>query len=76
MPQFDFYSFSTQVFYVLLGFLFFHFFILNFIALSYSQVLKLRHKLFNTYLTKSFNKNINTKSVYDSVISIVFLNFK
>jgi len=75
MPQFDFYSFSTQVFYVLLGFTFFHFYVLNFIVVSYSQVLKLRQKLFNTYLNEnSTNNSIN--SLYDSFISSIFNNFK
>lgn len=75
MPQFDFYSFSTQVFYVLIGFTFFHFFILNFIVISYSQVLKLRQKLFNTYLDKSL-KEKNLKSIYDSAIFFCFAVFK
>lgn len=76
MPQFDFYSFSTQVFYVLLGFTIFHFFILNFIVISYAQVLKLRQKLFNIYLNNSLEFNNSTKSVYDSIIFLVFTNFK
>lgn len=76
MPQFDFYSFSTQVFYVLLGFTIFHFYILNFVVISYSQVLKLRQKLFNTYLNEKFKGVDSSKSVYDSFISLIFLNFK
>lgn len=76
MPQFDFYSFSTQVFYVLLGFFFFHFFILNYIVISYAQVLKLRQKLFNTYLSNKSNSKTNIKPVYDVFISLIFKNFK
>ena len=76
MPQFDFYSFSTQVFYVLLGFVFFHFFILNFVVVSSSQVLKLRQKLFNTYLSNKSNSKTNIKPVYDVFISLIFKNFK
>lgn len=76
MPQFDFYSFSTQVFYVLLGFTFFHFYILNFIVVSYSQVLKLRQKLFNAYLNENSKKNNSSNSLYDSFISLIFNNFK
>ncbi len=76
MPQFDFYSFSTQVFYVLLGFFFFHFFILNYIVVSYAQVLKLRQKLFNTYLSNKSNSITNSKPIYDVFISLIFKNFK
>ncbi len=76
MPQFDFYSFSTQVFYVLLGFFFFHFFILNYIVVSYAQVLKLRQKLFNTYLSNKSNSKTNSKPIYDVFISLIFKNFK
>ena len=75
MPQFDFYSFSTQIFYVLLGFTIFHFFILNFLIISYAQVLKLRQKLFNIYL-KSSSIVSQQNSVYDSIIFLVFTNFK
>ncbi len=76
MPQFDFYSFSTQVFYVLLGFLVFHFLILNYVVVSYSQVLKLRQKLFNTYLFNKFSLKNSTKTIYDSFIILCFKNFK
>ena len=78
MPQFDFYSFSTQVFYVLLFFSFFHFFLLNYIVIPFGKVLKLRQKLFNTYLYKnvlSFNivKPINIITFY--CIQILFSEF-
>lgn len=72
MPQFDFYSFSTQVFYVLLGFIFFHFFILNFVVISSSQVLKLRQKLFNTYLINSLSLLKSNKTFYDFNIFYFF----
>jgi hypothetical protein len=74
MPQFDFYSFSTQVFHVLLGFAVFHFFILNFLVISYAQVLKLRQKLFNIYLNSSLGVNKHSKSVYDSIIFFIIAN--
>jgi hypothetical protein len=76
MPQFDFYSFSTQVFYVLLGFTFFHFFILNYVVLSYARVLKLRQKLFNTFLLTQKATVNSSKAVYDSFIAVIFQNFK
>jgi hypothetical protein len=72
MPQFDFYSFSTQVFYVLLGFVIFHFFILNFVVVSSSQVLKLRQKLFNTYLLNTLSSLKSNKTFYDSNIFCFF----
>ena len=76
MPQFDFYSFSTQVFYVLLGFTIFHFYVLNFIIISYSKVLKLRQKLFNTFLIGSIETSKSFKSTYDSIIFLIFSTFK
>lgn len=76
MPQFDFYSFSTQVFYILLGFTIFHFFILNFIVISYAKVLKFRQKLFNTYLNNSLEVSKSSKPAYDFIILLFFINFK
>ena len=76
MPQFDFYSFSTQVFYVLLGFVVFHFLILNYVVVSYAQVLKLLQKLVNTYLGNKLSVKKQTKTVYDSIIFVFFKFFK
>jgi len=76
MPQFDFYSFSTQVFYVLLGFVVFHFLILNYVVVSYAQVLKLRQKLANVYLGNKLSVKKAKKTVYDSVIFVFFKFFK
>lgn len=45
MPQFDFYSFSVQIFWVLSYFIFFYFFILNFYLIPVSEVLKWHKKL-------------------------------
>ena len=73
MPQFDFYSFSTQVFWVLFTFILFHFLILNTVVLSYAQVLKLRQKLYNIYLLNIVNIKQNKKiTIYDSLIVIFF----
>lgn len=76
MPQFDFYSFSTQVFYVLLGFIVFHFFILNYIIISYAQVLKLRQKLFDTFLLTKVVSGVKAKKTYDSIFVFFFNVFK
>jgi hypothetical protein len=47
MPQFDFYSFSGQVLWTLIGFLFFYFFILKYYIVSFSEIFKIRQKLYN-----------------------------
>lgn len=47
MPQFDFYSFSTQVFWTLLGFLLFYFFILKYYIVKFAELFKIRQKLYH-----------------------------
>ncbi len=47
MPQFDFYSFSSQVFWVVLGFFLFYFFILKFYLVYFAEIYKMRNKLVN-----------------------------
>jgi hypothetical protein len=47
MPQFDFYSFSGQVLWTLLGFSFFYFFILKYYIVYFSEIFKIRQKLYN-----------------------------
>ena len=71
MPQFDFYSFPGQVFWTLLGFLFFYFFILKYYIVKFAEVIKMRQKLY--YLTKHKINNIDLykKSIY----TIFFRNF-
>ena len=64
MPQFDFYSFSTQVFWILIGFYSFHFFILKFYLAKTAEALKLRKALKN----KKKTKNIS----YDYILSLIF----
>jgi len=49
MPQFDFYSFSTQNFWVLAAFIFLYFFFLYFYLNNFSEVYKMRHKLISFY---------------------------
>jgi hypothetical protein len=64
MPQFDFFSFSTQVFWTLVGFFSFYFFILKFYLVKIAQTLKLRRIL----KKKNFSKNIS----YDYILSLIF----
>lgn len=50
MPQFDFYSFSGQIFCTLAGFSFMYFFGLHFYLAKFSEMFKMRQKLALTYL--------------------------
>jgi len=60
MPQFDSYSFSGQVLWSLLGYLFFFLFILKCYLSHFSEMLKFRQKLINVYSsTNSIVKNEN-----------------
>jgi len=53
MSQFDFYSFSVQVFWTLSGFFTFYFFILRFYLTKFSAVFKMREKLHISSNTKA-----------------------
>ena len=45
MPQFDLYSFASQVFWFLISFFFLYFYINYFYLLNFSQLFKMRKKL-------------------------------
>ena len=62
MPQFDFYSFSGQIFWTLAGFYFFYFFGLHFYLVKLSEMFKMRQKLVVAYLkdSKAASSAINT----------------
>ena len=60
MPQFDAYSYSGQIFWTLLGFLFFYFFILNFYVVHFSEVFKMRQKLYLSSLGKKTSGVVDT----------------
>jgi hypothetical protein len=68
MPQFDFYSFSGQVFWSLSGFFCFYFFILRFYVISFSEVLKMRQKLVDVSMSNDSNASITSTSNYDKLI--------
>jgi hypothetical protein len=74
MPQFDFYSFSSQVFWSLFGFLTFYFFILRSYLVHFSTVLKMRSKLALSYLKT--NSNDSTIDIYSSFIALIIKNLK
>ena len=60
MPQFDAYSYSGQIFWTLLGFFLFYFFILNFYVVHFSEVFKMRQKLYLSSLGKKTSFFVDT----------------
>jgi ATP/ADP translocase len=58
MPQFDLYSFSVQVFTVLVSFFFLYFFILRTVLSPFSEAFKLRKKILTTI--SSYSKGIKS----------------
>jgi len=71
MPQFDFYSFSGQIFWTLLGFYLFYFFVLHFYLTSFSELFKMRQKLETSYV-KEVKGTTNTASLntFDPFLAI------
>ncbi len=55
MPQFDFYSFPAQNFYLLLAFVCVYFIVLFYYLPNFSEVFKMRKKLINYYAIKNTN---------------------
>jgi len=72
MPQFDFFSFVTQTFWVLFGLVIFYFLITYLFVPKYSEVLKFREKL-EFFLLKNTKE---TKSLYDTYIKKFFENLR
>jgi F0F1-type ATP synthase membrane subunit b/b' len=64
MPQFDFYSFSGQIFWTLFGFYLFYFFVLHFYLTSFSELFKMRQKLSIAYAKD--NKVANASSTLNT----------
>ena len=64
MPQFDFYSFSGQIFWTLFGFYLFYFFVLHFYLTSFSELFKMRQKLSIAYAKD--NKVTNASSILNT----------
>ena len=58
MPQFDFHSFSVQVFWTLFSFFVFYFVILKNFLSNLSALFKLRFKVFH-----KFNEGLDSKSI-------------
>lgn len=74
MPQFDFYSFSSQTFWLLSIFFIFYFFILYFYLANFSEVLKMRKKIFALYSSTS-GVNKNMLNFYNLFMHGIFLFF-
>ena len=68
MPQFDFYSFSSQNFWVLLTFFILYFFILYFYLANFSEMIKIRQKLASTYITDTTKLKSEELSFINSFI--------
>jgi hypothetical protein len=63
MPQFDFYSFFTQTFYILFAFYLFYFVVVYYYLPNLAAIIKFRQKM-----TSLVTKNINspkTKAMFD-----------
>ena len=73
MPQFDFYSFSGQNFWILVSFFIFYFFTLYFYLANFSEVFKMRQKLISFYADKNKEKS-SSLNLYDFYLSKVFKN--
>ena len=63
MPQFDYFSFSTQVFWILVAFFSFYFFVVKFYLAKVAETLKIRR----TLKKKNFSKNVS----YDYILSLI-----
>jgi len=74
MPQFDFYSFSGQNFWILLSFFLFYFFTVYFYLTNFSEMFKMRQKLIAFYTIESDNSSSSLLNLFDFFISIK--NFK
>ena len=67
MPQFDFYSFSGQIFWTLVGFYTFYFFILHSYLANFSEMLKIRQKLTSSN-TKSHKTSSKQAKIFDTFV--------
>jgi len=57
MPQFDFYSFSSQIIWCALGFALFYSFILKYYLVYFSEIYKMRNKMYQS-------KRINNLDIF------------
>ena len=71
MPQFDFFCFAPQIFWLSIFYVFFYLFFLYFFIVRYSEVLKFRKKLNEIIIGHKLNKT----QVYDLYIKNFFNSF-
>jgi len=69
MPQFDFFSFSGQNFWLLVSFFVFYFFSVYFYASSLAEVFKMRQKLIALYSTQKPTPSLN---IFDCLLIKIF----
>jgi hypothetical protein len=65
MPQFDFYSFSGQNFWILTSFFLFYFFTVYFYLANFSEMFKMRQKLMSVYANKFETTKISLLNLFD-----------
>lgn len=70
MPQFDFYSFSGQIFWTLFGFYLFYFFVLHFYLTSFSELFKMRQKLESHYVKDIKGASTTSLNTFDPFLAI------
>ena len=69
MPQFDFYSFSGQNFWILTSFISFYFFIVYFYLANFSEMFKMRQKLIFIYVHKFDTTKTSVLNLWDNFMS-------
>lgn len=70
MPQFDFYSFSGQIFWTLFGFYLFYFFVLHFYLTSFSELFKMRQKLEASYIKEAKGGRSASLNTFEPFLAI------
>jgi hypothetical protein len=74
MPQFDFFSFSSQAFWISISTIFFYLFFLRFFLRNLSECFKMRQKLFQLQSKKNFNKIFDKKMIYKKLMYSLLRN--
>lgn len=70
MPQFDFFSFFVQIFWLTIGIVFLFLFLLKYPISSISEIQKFR-KVLLTFLKVNENSSQQTKTLWNKVIGVL-----